>query len=221
MRILIVEDTRDVGEGLVESIQSMGHTVDWAQDGLAGDEWLHTTDYQLVVLDLMLPELDGLTILKRLRESRKDTPVLILTARSAIDDRIGSLDLGADDYLVKPFDFRELQARIRSLLRRHSGDRSNELKCGQLIFDRTSRCARIGRKPLKLTRRELSLLEIFMARPTMVFSKAQLLDQLFGFNAEPTENSIEVMIARLRRKLAGAGVEITTQRGVGYRILET
>jgi two-component system response regulator TctD len=220
MRILVVEDTRDVGEGLVESIESMGHTVDWAKDGETGDEWLHTTAYQLVVLDLMLPELDGMTILRRLRESRNDTPVLILTARSAMDDRIDSLDLGADDYLVKPFDFRELQARIRSLLRRHSGDRSNELKCGRLIFDRTSRCARIDKTPLKLTRRELSLLEIFMARPAMVFSKGQLLDQLFGFNAEPTENSIEVMIARLRRKIAGAGVEITTQRGVGYRIVE-
>jgi two-component system response regulator TctD len=198
----------------------MGHTVDWAQDGETGDEWLRTTAYQLVVLDLMLPALDGMTLLRRFRKSRNDTPVLVVTARSAIDDRIDSLDLGADDYLVKPFDFRELQARIRSLLRRHSGDRSNELKCGRLFFDRAAHCARIDKTPLKLTRRELSLLEIFMARPTMVFSKAQLLDQLFGFNAEPSENSIEVMIARLRRKIAGAGVEITTQRGVGYRIVE-
>ncbi|WP_326525129.1 response regulator transcription factor [Sphingomonas sp.] len=221
MRILVVEDTRDVGEGIVENIESMGHTVDWAHDGKTGDEWLRESKYQLVVLDLMLPEMDGIILLKRLRERRDDTPVLILTARSGIDDRIGTLDLGADDYLVKPFDFRELQARIRSLLRRHTGERTNELTCGRLVFDRTARTARIDGEVISLTRRELSLLEIFLARQMQVFSKAQLLDQLFGYNAEPTENSIEVTVARLRRKLTGAGVEITTQRGVGYRIVAT
>ena len=219
MRILLVEDTRDVGEGIVENIERMGHSVDWAPDGEAGDEWLRESTYQLVVLDLMLPKMDGITLLKRLRERRDGTPVLILTARSGIDDRIDTLDLGADDYLVKPFDFRELQARIRSLLRRHTGDRMNELKCGELVFNRSTRIARIGDKVIGLTRRELSLLEIFLARQTQVFSKAQLLDQLFGYNAELSENSVEVMIARLRRKLAGAGVEITTQRGIGYRMI--
>jgi two-component system response regulator TctD len=218
MRILVVEDTPDVGEGIVETIEGMGHAVDWAHDGVTGDEWLKSNPYQLVVLDLMLPGMDGMTLLRRLRERRIDTPVLILTARSAIDDRIDMLDLGADDYLVKPFDFRELQARIRSLLRRHAGERTNELACGQLIFDRKARLARVNGKIVALTRRELSLLEIFLARQTQVFSKAQLLDQLFGYNAEPSENSIEVMVARLRRKLIGAGVEITVQRGVGYRI---
>lgn len=221
MRILLVEDTRDVGEGIVENIERMGHSVDWAHDGEVGDEWLRQSRYQLVVLDLMLPKLDGITLLKRLRERRDDTPVLILTARSGIDDRIDTLDLGADDYLVKPFDFRELQARIRSLLRRHTGDRTNELKCGELILDRSTRLARIGDRALGLTRRELSLLEIFLARQSQVFSKAQLLDQLFGYNAEMSENSVEVMIARLRKKLAGAGVEITTQRGIGYRMIAT
>jgi len=221
MRILVVEDTPDVGEGVVESLEAMGHAVDWARDGKTADEWLRDSNYQLVVLDLMLPGLDGLTLLKRLRERRSETPVLVLTARSAIDDRIGSLDLGADDYMVKPFDFRELQARVRSLLRRHSGGRAIELRYGNLVFDRSARTVRINDVPAKLTRRELSLLEILLARPTMVFSKAQLLDQLFGFSAEPTENNIEVLITRLRRKLAGSGVEITAQRGVGYRIVET
>ncbi len=218
MRILLVEDTPDVGEGIVECLETMGHTVDWAHDGEAGDEHLRASDYQLVVLDLMLPQMSGMAVLKHLRDRRVETPVLIITARSAIDDRIGTLDLGADDYLVKPFDFRELQARVRALLRRHSGDRSIELRCGRLIFDRTLRVARIDGRLVSLTRRELSLLEIFMARQTHVFSKSQLLDQLFGFNSEPSENSIEVMVWRLRRKLVGAGVEITTQRGVGYRI---
>lgn len=221
MRVLVVEDTADVGEGVVESLEAMGHAVDWARDGKTADEWLRDSGYQLVVLDLMLPGVDGLTLLKRLRERRSETPVLILTARSTIDDRIGSLDLGADDYMVKPFDFRELQARVRSLLRRHSGGRAIELRYGKLVFDRSARAVRINDVPAKLTRRELSLLEILLARPTMVFSKAQLLDQLFGFSAEPTENNIEVLIARLRRKLVGSGVEIIAQRGVGYRIVET
>lgn len=221
MRILLIEDNRDVGEGIVESIEDMGHIVDWAPDGETGDEWLATNGYQLVLLDLMLPGMDGITLLRRLRERPGDVPVLILSARTEIDDRIDTLDLGADDYLVKPFDFRELQARVRSLLRRHTGERSNELKCGRLVYNRTARLARLDGRIIGLSRRELSLLEIFLARPTQVFSKAQLLDQLFGYNAEPTENNIEVMIARLRRKLVGAGVEITTQRGVGYRIVET
>lgn len=221
MRILVIEDNPDVGEGIVESIEKMGHSVDWARNGETGDEWMEMNSYQLVLLDLMLPGMDGMTLLRRLRERRSDVPVLILSARAGIDDRIDTLDLGADDYLVKPFDFRELQARVRSLLRRHGGERSNELKCGRLVYDRAARLATIDDRAIHLSRRELSLLEIFLARKTQVFSKAQLLDQLFGYNAEPTENSIEVLIARLRRKLAGTGIEITTQRGVGYRIVET
>lgn len=221
MRILVIEDNRDVGEGVVESIEKMGHSVDWARDGETGDEWLMANSYQLVLLDLMLPGMDGMRLLRRLRQRGGDVPVLILSARAGIDDRIDTLDLGADDYLVKPFDFRELQARVRSLLRRHTGERSNELKCGRLVYDRTARVAKCDGRIIGLSRRELSLLEIFLARQTQVFSKAQLLDQLFGYNAEPTENNIEVMIARLRRKLVGTGVEITTQRGVGYRTVET
>jgi len=221
MRILVVEDTQDVGEGIVKCIETMGHAVDWAHDGDTADEWLQASPYQLIVLDLMLPGMDGMTILKRLRDRRVDTPVLILTARSAIDDRIDTLDLGADDYMIKPFDFREFQARVRSLLRRRSGERSNELKLGQLVFDRSSRAVAIKGRAVKLTKRELSLLEIFLARPSVVFSKAQLLDQLFGHSSDPSENSIEVLVARLRRKLTGAGFEVITQWGVGYRIVET
>jgi len=221
MRILVIEDDTDIGEGIVESIRTMGHSVDWARDGVTGEEWLADNSYQLVVLDLMLPGVDGMTLLRRLREQRNDVPVLVLSARVEIDDRIDSLDRGADDYLVKPFDSRELQARVRSLLRRHTGERSNQLRCGRLIYDRAARLAKVDGRIIGLSRRELSLLEIFLARQSQVFSKAQLLDQLFGYNAEPTENSIEVMIARLRRKLIGSGVEIATQRGVGYRIVET
>ncbi|BBD97212.1 DNA-binding response regulator [Sphingobium amiense] len=221
MRILLIEDNCDVGEGIVESVERMGHSIDWARSGDVGDEWLVSNSYQLVLLDIMLPGMDGMKLLRRLRERRSDVPVLILSARAGTDDRIDMLDLGADDYLVKPFDFRELQARVRSLLRRHTGERSNNLRCGRLVYDRVARLAKVDDRILALSRRELSLLEIFLARKTQVFSKAQLLDQLFGYNSEPTENNIEVLIARLRRKLAGTDVEITTQRGVGYRIVES
>jgi two-component system response regulator TctD len=221
MRILVVEDNRDVGEAIVDSVEAMGHSVDWARDGDVADEWLRSGSYQLIILDLMLPGRDGLTLLRGVRERRCDTPVLILSARSQIDDRIDTLDLGADDYLVKPFDFRELQARVRSLLRRHGGERSNALTCGNLVLDRAARIARVEGAILALTRRELTLLEILMARQSQIFSKAQLLDQIFGYSNDATENSIEVMVARLRRKLAGASVEITTQRGVGYRLVAT
>lgn len=221
MRILVIEDNGDVGEGIVESVEKMGHSVDWARNGETGDEWLLSNNYQLVLLDIMLPGIDGMKLLRRLRERRNDVPVLILSARAGTDDRIDMLDLGADDYLVKPFDFRELQARVRSLLRRHTGERSNNLRCGRLVYDRVARLAKVDDRILSLSRRELSLLEIFLARKTQVFSKSQLLDQLFGYNAEPTENNIEVLIARLRRKLVGTDVEITTQRGVGYRIVES
>ena len=219
MRVLLIEDSADVGEGIVACVEALGHAVDWARDGEAGDTLLSQTTCELVILDLMLPGVDGVTLLRRLRRRRDSTAVLVLTARSAIDDRVTVLDLGADDYLVKPFDFRELQARVRSLLRRHCGDRSNELTCGNVTFDRASRLARVAGEPIALTRREASLLEILLARQKMLFSKAQLLDQLFGYGGEPNENAVEVLVGRLRRRLAQADVEIATHRGLGYRIV--
>lgn len=219
MRVLVVEDTRDVGEGIVACIERLGHAVDWVEDGAAGEALLRDASYELIVLDLMLPGVDGATLLRRLRARRLATPVLILTARSAIDDRVSVLDLGADDYLVKPFDVRELQARVRSLLRRQVGDRTNLLICGDLVFDRAARSVSIADGPISLSRRELSLLEILLARPTMQFSKGQLLDQLFGYGAEPNENAVEVLVGRVRRKLAGSTAEIRTMRGIGYSIV--
>ncbi|WP_116091861.1 response regulator transcription factor [Sphingomonas crusticola] len=221
MRVLVVEDTHDVGEGVVACLEGLGHAVDWARDGADGDAMLSEASYEMMVLDLTLPRMDGITILKRMRARQDVTPVLILTARSAVDDRVDVLDSGADDYLVKPFDFRELQARVRSLMRRNSGGRSNQLTCGDLVFDRATRIVRVGGEPVSLTRRELSLLEILLTRQTLFFSKSQLLDQLFGYGSEPNENAIEVLIARLRRKLGHASIEIHTYRGVGYRISAT
>lgn len=219
MRVLLVEDIVDVGEAIAASLERMGHTVDWERDGQNADDVVTVQDYDLVVLDVTLPRLDGFAILKRMRQRRDATPVLVLTARSQIEDRVSALDLGADDYLVKPFDFRELEARIRALLRRQTGSSTNVIECGGLTVDRAGRVAELGGKPLELTRRELTLLEILAARPGRVFGKDELMDQLFGFGDEASENAIEQYIARLRRKIIGAGVEIRTLRGLGYQMV--
>jgi two-component system response regulator TctD len=219
MRILLVEDTLDVGEAIVARFERIGHTVDWEKDGSVADEVLEVQAYDLLILDVNLPALDGFTILKRLRQRKSKTPVLVLTARSQVDDRVDALDLGADDYLVKPFDFRELEARARALLRRSAGESTNQLVCGQVTIDRGSRAVRINGTPIELTRRELTLLEILAARPGRIFGKDELVDQLFGFDDEPSANAVEQYVARLRKKLAGSGAEIRTLRGLGYQIV--
>jgi two-component system, OmpR family, response regulator TctD len=219
MRILVVEDIVDVGEAIVASMERLGHAVDWARDGESADELALAQAYDLLILDVMLPRLDGFAVLKRLRSRKASTPVLILTARSQIEDRVSALDLGADDYLVKPFDFRELEARVRALLRRRVGAATNLIECGALAVDRASRTATLDGRRLALTRRELTLIEILAARPGRIFPKSELVDQLFGFEDEPSENAVEQYIARLRRKLAGSNVEIRTFRGLGYQMV--
>jgi two-component system response regulator TctD len=219
MRILLVEDTVDVGEAIVARFERIGHTVDWEKDGQVADEVLEVQTYELVILDVNLPALDGFSILKRLRQRRSKIPVLVLTARSQIDDRVDALDLGADDYLVKPFDYRELEARARALLRRSAGEPTNQLACGKVTIDRGSRVVTIDGAPIDLTRRELTLLEILAARPGRIFGKDELVDQLFGFGDDPSPNAIEQYVARLRKKLAGSGAEIRTLRGLGYQIV--
>ena len=219
MRIFLVEDTRDVAEAIVDRFEAAGHAVDWESDGRAASEILDYTAYDLVILDVNLPEMSGFEILQRLRAAGKAVPVLVLTARSEVDDRVGALDLGADDYLVKPFDSRELEARARALLRRQSGDASNEIRVGDIVVDRRSRAVRIGQREVTLKRRELTLLEILASRPGRVFTKEELLDQLFGFDEAPNANAVELYVARLRRKLEGARAEVVTLRGLGYRLV--
>ncbi|GAB1583547.1 MULTISPECIES: response regulator transcription factor [Phyllobacteriaceae] len=220
MRILLVEDTQDVGEAISRRFETVGHTVDWETDGQAASDILDFTDYDLVILDVMLPGLDGFEILRRLRQAKKSIPVLVLTARSEIEDRVGALDLGADDYLVKPFDFRELEARARVLLRRHAGEATNLIECGDIVLDRSSRSVRVGKREVQLKRREMTLLEILATRPGRVFSKDELLDQLFGFE-EPAghHNAIELYVGRLRKKLEGSRARIVTVRGLGYQLV--
>ncbi|UTD27991.1 response regulator transcription factor [Bradyrhizobium sp. WD16] len=219
MRILLVEDTLDIGEAIVARFERLGHAVDWAKDGECADDLLTVQHYSLVILDVMLPGRDGFSVLRSLRGRRCATPVLVLTARAAVDDRVSALDLGADDYLVKPFDYRELEARARALLRRSSGSATNTLVCGRLVIDRSARIASIDGKPLPMTRRELTVIEILAARPGHVFSKEQLMDQLFSFDRDASANAVEQCVARVRRKLEGSGTEIRTMRGLGYQVV--
>lgn len=220
MRILLVEDTDDVGEAISRRFETIGHSVDWQVDGLAASEILDFTSYDLVILDVMLPGLDGFEILRRLRLRKNLVPVLVLTARSEIDDRVSALDLGADDYLVKPFDFRELEARARVLMRRRSGgEPTNIITCGDVALDRANRNVRIGNREIQLKRREMSLLEILASRPGRIFGKQELLDHLFGFDEAPDQNAIELYVARLRKKLDGAASRIVTVRGLGYKLV--
>ncbi len=218
MRILVVEDTEDIAKALVMRLEKIGHAVDQEGDGRVAAELIEIHPYDLVILDLMLPGEGGLNILKAMRARRQKTPVLVVTARSAVDDRISALDLGADDYLTKPFDYRELEARVRALLRRSGGLSDNLLKVGPLAIDRAGRTASIAGTPLNLTRRELTVLEILAVRPGRIVPKEELVEQLFNFDQDPSPNAVEQFVARLRRKLADTPVEIRTMRGLGYQL---
>ena len=218
MRILVVEDTTEVAESIIEGFRRIGHNVDWARDGVLAEEILATQVYDLVVLDLNLPGRDGPALLKGYRGRGGTSPVLVLTARGAVEDRVRVLDLGADDYLVKPFDFRELEARARALLRRSAGEATNALVCGAIAIDRETRRVSVAGAPVEMTRRELMLLEILAARPGRVFSKDELLDRLFGLDESPSFNAVEQYVARVRRKLGPAEAQIRTLRGLGYQL---
>lgn len=219
MRVLLVEDSVDVAHAINAHLVRLGHTVDWEADGARAAAMVVAEHYDLIVLDVILPGLDGYELLRRVRNVPLRTQVLMLTACAEIDERVKALDLGADDYLIKPFDFRELEARIRVLLRRVGGDSTNLLRCANLTLDRKSRTVRIDGVPLELTRREVTLLEIIIARPGRIYGKDELLDKLFTLDDNPNANTVEQYIARLRKKLSGANFEIRTLRGLGYQVV--
>lgn len=218
MRILVVEDGVDIGAAIRQRLTRLGHAVDLETDGARADALLAVEQYDLLILDVMLPSMDGFAVLRELRRRGGATPVLMLSARSTIDDRVSGLGFGADDYLVKPFDYRELEARVQALLRRKSGHASDVLRVGQLSIDRTNRLVELNGQPLALSRKEFALLEILASRPQRVFSKDELLNQLFNFDQEPSLNAVEQYVTRLRKKLQGSDVEIRTARGIGYQI---
>ncbi|HSQ05247.1 MAG TPA: response regulator transcription factor [Burkholderiales bacterium] len=216
MRILIVEDDPVLADGLTRSLRQADYAVDYASDGAEADHVLATQAYDLVILDLGLPKLDGFEVLRRLRRRGVKVPVLILTARDALQDRVKGLDLGADDYLSKPFDLPELEARVRALIRRGQAGGSSVLTHGSLTLDTAGRRATLGGEPLDLSAREMGVLEVLMMRTGRVVGKEQLAEQLYGWEEEVGANAIEVYVHRLRKKLEPAGVNIRTVRGLGY-----
>jgi two-component system response regulator QseB len=217
MRILLVEDDPMIGAAVAEGLRAGGDAVDWVQDGLAaGSALAAATPYALLVLDIGLPGRDGLAVLRELRARGDRLPVLLMTARDAVSDRVAGLDAGADDYLVKPFDLDELLARVRALLRRAAGRAELVLAHGRLKLDPAAHAAWLDDVPLTLSAREFALLHALLERPGAVLSRAQLEERLYGWNDGVGSNAVEVHIHHLRRKL-GEGL-IRNVRGVGYTL---
>ncbi|MEO0402491.1 MAG: response regulator transcription factor [Pseudomonadota bacterium] len=218
MKFLLVEDNQELAHAVGSRMRLDGHVVDHAAKLEDARAYVSTGDYDLILLDIMLPDGDGRAFLRQHRASDLDTPVIILTARSQVSDRIGSLDLGADDYVTKPFDHAELEARCRAVLRRKSGNSSTRIEIGGIVFDPVAGHLTVKGTPVTLRNRELRLLELFINAPGQVFSKQKLADRLFSYDDDVSENAIEVYVGRLRKHLEGSQLKITTLRGLGYRL---
>jgi DNA-binding response OmpR family regulator len=220
MRLLVVEDDCALAEVLTYSLRQLGYAVDRADDGAAADTILRHEHFDLIVLDLGLPKLDGLEVLRRLRAQDSPTPVLILSARDADEQRVQGLDSGADDYLVKPFSINELVARVRALLRRSTNASSPRMHHARLAFDTVTRTVTVDDAAIDLSAREVSLLEALVVHFGQIVSKERLLEQVYGYEGDVGLNTIEVYIHRLRKKIVGSGVSLRTIHGRGY-VLET
>ena len=216
MRVLLIEDTVGLGQAVREQIADDGHAVDWVQRLDHAEASVRSTGYDLILLDLQLPDGQGLDFLRQRRAAGDVTPVIILTARDQISDRIAGLNAGADDYLVKPFDLFELSARVAAVARRYSGNPNPQLQLGALHIDLSARTVQRAGVAVDLTAREWALFEAFIQHPNALLSKAQLEDRLYEFGAEIESNAIEVYISRLRKKLGRELIE--TVRGMGYRL---
>jgi two-component system response regulator TctD len=216
VRVLLVEDNPSLSSWLARVLRKSHYVIDCVYDGESADEAVRATDYSLVILDLALPDLGGLEVIRRLRKRGQSTPVLILTATDTLASRVSGLDCGADDYLAKPFDVAELEARIRAQLRRTSGSKSPEVELGPLVLDTNSRLFRLDGQPLDLTPRERAVLETLLRHAGTTVSKQKLLENVFGFDEDVHASAIEIYIHRLRRKLEPSPVQIATLRGLGY-----
>ena len=218
MRILVAEDDAILADGVTRTLRQSGYAVDWVKNGLEADSALDADDFDLLILDIGLPKKSGLEVLKRLRLRDSRLPVLILTALDGVNDRVRGLDAGADDYLAKPFDLSELEARVRALVRRGMAGSPTLLRHGALTYDQVGRVARLNGEALELSARVVSLLEIFLQRAGRLVSKDQLVSHLCEWGEEVSPNAIEVYVHRLRKKLEPGGVRIVTVRGLGYSL---
>ncbi len=220
MKYLLIEDNAELAGALCTRMRLDGHVIDHAATLSEGSDFLRVGEYDLILLDIMLPDGDGRVFLERHRAQEDDTPVIVLTARSEVSDRVSMLDLGADDYLTKPFDHAELQARCRAVLRRRTGSAQTVIRRGNAALDPVASVLTIGGQNVTLRNRELRLLELFMNAPGQIFSKDKLVDRLFSYDGTVTENAIEVYVGRLRKHLEPSSLTISTHRGLGYRLDE-
>ncbi|WP_299548189.1 response regulator transcription factor [uncultured Tateyamaria sp.] len=220
MKYLLIEDNAELAGALCTRMRLDGHVIDHAATLSEGSDFLRVGEYDLILLDIMLPDGDGRLFLERHRAQEDDTPVIVLTARSEVSDRVSMLDLGADDYLTKPFDHAELQARCRAVLRRRTGSAQTVIRRGNAALDPVASVLTIGGQNVTLRNRELRLLELFMNAPGQIFSKDKLVDRLFSYDGTVTENAIEVYVGRLRKHLEPSSLTISTHRGLGYRLDE-
>ncbi|MFM8609695.1 MAG: response regulator [Burkholderiaceae bacterium] len=218
MRILLVEDDEMLADAVNRALTQAAHAVDVATDGQAADASLATGTYDLVILDIGLPGIDGLEVLRRLRRRKSKVPVLVLSARDTLEDRVAGLDLGADDYLTKPFHLFELEARVRALIRRANAQFDSEVVHGRLRIDVAGRRLYCDDQPVELTSREFAVAEMLLMRAGRVVSKQQIVDHLYGWEEPLSSNTVEVLIHRLRKKLEHSGSDIRTIRGMGYLV---
>jgi DNA-binding response OmpR family regulator len=219
MNVLLVEDESKIANFVCAGLRENGFTVDHCEDGTRGYEYGTTREYDVILLDIMVPGRDGLSILKGIRRQGSNVPNILLTARNELYDRQEGLNLGADDYLAKPFFVEELVARIHALMRRVSGERQNMLTVGPLKLDRLTRVAQLGERSVELTSREFNLMEYLMRSPDRVYTRTQILEHVWGYDFEPQTNMVDVCIQRLRKKLElPANLSIDAVRGVGYRL---
>jgi len=216
MRILIAEDDQVLADGLLRAVRSSGYAVDQVASGTEADAAVASHEFDLLILDLGLPKMSGLEVLRRLRARGSSLPVLILTAADSVEQRVTGLDVGADDYMAKPFSLQELEARVRALTRRGLGTASSVIRHGPLTFDATGRVAYLDDQMVELSAREISLLEVLLQRAGRLVSKDQLVERLCEWGEEVSTNAIEVYIHRLRKKIERGPVRIATVRGLGY-----
>ncbi|MBL1459058.1 MAG: response regulator [Methylophaga sp.] len=214
MYVLIVEDNEIVGDGIRQGLQALDHAADWVTDGATATQAIQLAQYDVVILDLTLPDEDGIDLLTKWRRRKILTPVLILTARDAVPDRISGLSRGADDYLTKPFDFEELIARLQAIIRRSMGRADNEFKYGDITYNPSEAYVKVGGMPIKLSKSEMIVLEALLRQPGQMVNTEQLQDRLYGWNDGVASNAVAVHIHNLRKKLGNNLIH--TVRGVGY-----